>query len=186
MFEALSGNYAIKNVLYAGSFIHITPSFFFPNVVYVDSNTKAKSFFRNDEDVMRFIMERKKYEGKPAYRFIHADYTSPLDLGDQLFDLLISQYAGFVSQACKPYLKRGGPLLANDSHGDASMASIDDDYELVAVLLKKSETYHIVTQGLQKYLVPKKGAPPTKEHLLKTQRGIAYESPANSYVFSTC
>ena len=184
LFKALSDTYSINDVLYAGSFIHITPSFFFPNVVYVDSDDKARSFFRNERDVTQYIIARKTYAADPEYRFIHADYTNALTLGIESFDLLISLYSGFVSPACKRYLKKGGLLLANNSHGDASMASIDDDFELVAVILKKNETYRLVTQGLQKYLNPKRGIPPTREHLLKTQRGIAYEFPANSYLFS--
>ncbi len=37
-------------------------------------------------------------------------------------DLIISQYAGFVGQETKRYLKEGGILLCNDSHGDATLA----------------------------------------------------------------
>ncbi|MFX0037200.1 MAG: hypothetical protein ACFE9I_16330 [Candidatus Hermodarchaeota archaeon] len=40
-------------------------------------------------------------------------------------------YAGFVSQSCKEYLKVGGILLTNNSHGNASMAYIDDDYQFI-------------------------------------------------------
>lgn len=49
-------------------------------------------------------------------------------------DLIISQYAGFVGQATKVYLKKGGILLCNDSHGDATLAYCDSDYEFVGVI----------------------------------------------------
>ena len=58
-------------------------------------------------------------------------YTAGFAEAEKSFDLLISQYAGFVSQHCKKYLKIGGILLVNNSHGDASMAKLDDDYKFV-------------------------------------------------------
>jgi len=49
-------------------------------------------------------------------------------------DLIISQYAGFVGQATKKYLKTGGILLCNDSHGDATLARFDHDFEFIGVM----------------------------------------------------
>ena len=36
-------------------------------------------------------------------------------------DVLLSQYAGFISEPCKGYLRAGGVLVANNSHGDARL-----------------------------------------------------------------
>lgn len=47
------------------------------------------------------------------------------------FDLLISQYAGFISDTCINYLKVNGYLLVNNSHADAGLAAIDKDYKLL-------------------------------------------------------
>jgi hypothetical protein len=124
LFVILAERFNIKSALYPGSFVHITPSIVFPKVVYVDADKRAKSFF-NDAAVVDFISKRKIYEDKPIICFHHKDYTE--DIGEPIdsFDLLISQYAGFVSQHCKRYLKVSGLLLVNNSHGDASMSSID-------------------------------------------------------------
>lgn len=54
------------------------------------------------------------------------------------FDLLISLYAGFVSEHCTCHLRNGGLLLVNSSHGDAAMASIDDRYRLVGVVSSRA------------------------------------------------
>ena len=79
------------------------------------------------------------------------------------FDLVISQYAGFVGQAAKPYLKKGGLLVCNDSHADASMASIDPDFELIAIYRRKADDkFSISDKNLGEYLKPKKGTHPTK------------------------
>ena len=47
LFVKFSEKYEIRNVLYPGSFVHITPSLVFPQVVYVDSIKKAADFFKN-------------------------------------------------------------------------------------------------------------------------------------------
>jgi hypothetical protein len=78
-------------------------------------------------------VKKKVYSQAAQVQFHFADYRNDLENMDNRFDLLISQYAGFVGQYCKPYLKVGGLLLANNSHGDAGMAAIDEDYQLIAV-----------------------------------------------------
>ena len=102
---------------------------------------------------------------------------------DESFDLLVSQYAGFVSQYCKRYLKIGGWLLANNSHGDAGMAHLDGDYELVGVVNRRSDKFSFSANKLEQYFVPKKDVPVTKEYLEKIKRGIGYQKSAFAYVF---
>jgi hypothetical protein len=53
-------------------------------------------------------------------RFIGADHTDPLGLGAGGFELVISLYAGFASEARTRYLRVGGTLLAKPSHGNAA------------------------------------------------------------------
>ncbi|MFC5379345.1 hypothetical protein [Aquipuribacter nitratireducens] len=49
-------------------------------------------------------------------------------------DPVVSLYAGLVWDACRAYLAPGGLLLANASHGDASVAALDPDIEPVAAI----------------------------------------------------
>ena len=44
LFKLLAESYTIKKVLYPGSYIHISPSFYFSEVVYVDTDSKAVKF----------------------------------------------------------------------------------------------------------------------------------------------
>jgi len=98
--------------------------------------------------------------------------------------LLISQYAGFVSQYCKKYLKPGGLLVANNSHGDASMASLDRSFEFIAVIYYSNKTYRFTTRSLDQYFIPKKkNFKVTKEHLEKSMKGIGYTKTASAYLF---
>ena len=74
--------------------------------------------------------------------------------------------------------------MANNSHGDASMASIESDYQFVGVLNKRKENnYTFSDKNLGTYFIPKKKMKITKEYLEKIQRGIGYTKSATNYLF---
>jgi hypothetical protein len=181
-FLLLAKKFNIQKALYAGSFVHITPSFVISSVTYVDSNKQARDFF-NDPSVHEFVSKKKIYDEDSIISFNHKDYRK--DIGEPLesFDLLISQYAGFVSQFCKKYLKIEGILLANNSHGDASMASIDTDYKLIGVLNKRKNNYSFSERNLDSYFIPKKPREVTREYLETIKRGIGYTKSPSAYLF---
>lgn len=182
LFKIIADKFNVQRALYPGSFVHITPSFIFPDVVYVDNDKQAKQFFGKPE-FLKFIAERKAYPqaAKASYHF--ADYRNGFDEPLEAFDLLISQYAGFVGQHCKPYLKTGGFLLANNSHGDAGLAAIDDDYQLKAVFSVRNGKHRISEKSLDEYFVPKSQIQITKEYLERLQKGIGYKKTAGVYLF---
>ncbi len=181
LFELLKNKYGIKKALYLGSHIHITPSLVFPEVVYVDSYEKFKQMVESEE-ARSFVENNKQYSTSPKYSYIKQNYDNQLGL-DQDFDLLISQYAGFVSQAGKRYLKRGGILVANNSHGDASMANLDDDYELIAIANHAKDKWRISEQQLAGYFVRKDGQTDSYSELSKTGKGPGYKKAAANYIF---
>lgn len=182
LFRGLVQHFGVRDALYPGSFVHVTPSFVIPNVVYVDSDRRAQTFFE-DPRVMELVDERREYEVRSSIGFHRSDYAEPFDEPDGSFDLLISQYAGFISRACKRYLKVGGLLVANNSHGDASMARLDPDYRLVAVYRRTSERFTFGFGELETYMVPKSGAEPTRESLEQSMRGPAFTRSVGGYVF---
>jgi hypothetical protein len=184
LFVLLKERYGIESALYPGSYVHITPSFVFPLTVYVDTDKRAKRFFE-DSWTREFVEQNKRYDGKSTIRFHPRDYREGLPEEPGSFDLLISQWAGFVSRACKPYLKPGRLLLVNNSHGDASLASIDQDYRLVAAVSLRSGKYRLIETGLERYFVPKTSIEITPEYLFKIQRGIGYKKTAWAYLFRT-
>jgi hypothetical protein len=182
IFVLLAEHFAIRSALYPGSFTHVTPAFVFPVTCFVDTDRRAARFFR-DPSLMDFVNRRKSYVEEPLIRFHHADYAHSFAEDDETFDLLISQYAGFVSQHCKRYLRIGGHLLANNSHGDAGMAAIDPDYTLVAVIHHRGERYALSESGLGAYFVPKRDLRITRVHLEQVGKGIGYTRSAFAYVF---
>jgi len=182
LFSAISKVLAPARILYAGSYVDIAPSFVFPDVTYVDVDRRAAAFFE-DRDGVREIIE--SHDGHPQngrITFIHSDYAK-LELKPQSFDLLISLYAGLISETCTGFLKTGGHLLVNPSHGDAALTSIDPRYQLAGVVLSRGGDYHVSSEDLQNYLVPKKQVEVTRDLLFASNRGIAYTRPAFAYLF---
>jgi len=182
LYRLLKKKYDIENVIYPGSYVQISPAFIFPTAVFVDSDKTANKFF-SDENIISYILDRKEYTVNPDISFYAQDYTVLIpDLNGQ-FDLMISQYAGFISDSCKNYLKVNGYLLVNNSHGDAGLASLDKDYELIATVKKINGKYRLSFSKLDEYFIPKKNIFVSKELLFKTRKGVGYKKTAPLYLF---
>ncbi|MGB5913081.1 MAG: hypothetical protein WBH31_17960 [Promethearchaeia archaeon] len=182
LFELLGKNFDIESALYPGSYIDITPSFFYRKTVYIDNFKKTEKFFAK-RDLTLLILKDKKYEGEPILKFYFRDYTKNIEELDKNFDLLISLYAGFVSKYCKKYLKKEGLLLVNNSHGDASMADLDEEFSIFGVIYRSNRKLYLNQKNLEKYFVPKKEREISVEYLEKLMKGIGYKKTASFYLF---
>lgn len=182
LFRAVAGFIDADRVLYPGSFVDIAPSFVFPSVTYVDIDKRTPRFFGDAGGICE-IIEGHDGPDDPRVAFIHSDYTVALEVPDRHFDLLVSLYAGFISEHCTRYLRTGGWLLVNPSHGDAAMASIDPRYELTGAITAAAGDYRVVSEDLGAYLVPMKAQRIAKETLHANGRGVAYTKPAFAYLF---
>lgn len=183
LFSALAESVEVSRVLYPGCFVDLAAAFVFDDVTFVDVDRRAARFFEDAEGVGELIAEHRDRAGPPSWRFVHGDYTGELPVADQQVDLLISLYAGPVSDACTRYLRPGGLLLANPSHGDVAMADLNPDYRLVAVVDSRPDGYVVRRDGLEGYLRPKRPRTVTAQSLRTEQRGIAYTRSAFAYVF---
>jgi len=183
LFTAVGDAIGAERVLYPGSFVDVAASFVFPSVTYVDADRRASRFFGDVDGVNEIIAAHRPHPWTPTVAFLHADYTGPLGMPDEGFDLLISLYAGFVSEHCTRYLRLGGTLLVNPSHGDAAMASIDNRYRLRDVVRHRNGQYSVGGDDLHAHLVPKKPTEVTVELLHRTQRGIGYTTSPFAYLF---
>jgi hypothetical protein len=182
LFKAIKERYGCTSAAYPGSFVHITPSLIFPNTAYIDSDRRVKNFFE-DPEVLKWVEYNKEYYTKSVIQSFQQDYSLalPIDIGE--FDLLISQYAGFVSQDCKKYLKSSGLLIVNNSHADAGLAFLDSDYELIAITNSNNDKWTISDTNLEDYFIPKKGLHPPRTALIETMKGIDYSKTASNYIF---
>lgn len=183
LFRLLAERFKIESGLYPGSFVHITPSFVIPHMVYVDMDKRCAPFFKKEE-TMEFIAKKKEYEKPASFTFYKADFTGGFQPEWGTFDILISLYAGFISQYCCENLKKGGILLVNNSHGDAPLAYIDDRYELTGVIRRDGDRFSYSDRELETYFIPKGSKTALdKTTIEKTMRGPAYTKSAYAYVF---
>lgn len=181
VFEIIRKEFGVNSFLYPGCFVHVTPAFVIPKATFVDTDRRARRFF-DDPQTLSFVRASKQYDEEPELQFLSQDYTGTLAI-ERGYDLLISQYAGFVSESCRRYLRKGAVLVANNSHGDASLASIDKDYRFIAAIQRRGEHFSISTIGLDEYFVPAKAMEVTRQLLYSTKRGIGYRKSASDYVF---
>lgn len=182
LFRAVGSSVDAERVLYPGCYVDLAPSFVWPSVTYVDTDRRAASFFADSEGLLEIIARHPPAPANPEIDFRGSDYTGDLELEPDGFDLLVSLYAGPISKHCTRYLRVGGVLLVNPSHGDAALASIDDRYELAGVVRSRSGDYSVERSDLDSHLVPKKTVD-VAEAVARTGRGIAYTKSPFAYLF---
>ena len=178
LYQLIAETFNIKKALYPGSHIDITPSLFIPKVIYIDSFRGAIKFFKNSEDISSYINQNKLYKEDGMYMFYGEDYNQELPIEE--VDLIISQFAGFVGQATKRYLKKGGLLLANDSHGDATLAFLDDDFDFVGVIDTSGK---INKANLDQYFTFARKRNIDVGKVKATMKGPKYKNQVSNYLF---
>lgn len=171
LFRLVAQTYYCREVLYPGSSIHVTPSFVFPHVVYVDKSAQAKRFFAAHEEVRDFVTRNKKYKRKPFIQFLHQDYSESLPLQTESFDLLLSLFTGNIAQVCAPYLRTGGLLLTNQRK------RIEPGFKLTAAIRFQSGKYRFLETGD----IPP--AEPGRKYLRRSARGLEYVETETYFVF---
>ena len=152
LFELIKAEYGCNTVLYPRCSIHITPSFYFQHVVYIDINELAKEFFQDHKDIMNFVSSNKKYKQSAYIQFIHSDYTEKLPVRENNYDLLLSIYAGGITESCKKYIKPGGIIVSNNHRNDAQQALKDSSIRLEALIRRKGKKYNIENDTGEKML----------------------------------
>lgn len=184
LYEAVAAHTGAQRVLYPGSYLDLAPSYVWPDVTYLDSDARARKAFAEAETARELAKLKRHYASEPTIGFVAGDYTQTLgELPAAGWDLAISLYAGPVSEHVARCLKPGGWLLVNNSHADAGLAALDPDYQLAAAIHRRAGRYTLVTDGLGRYLQPKRPPHPTREQLHASGRGIAYTLAADVYLF---
>jgi SAM-dependent methyltransferase len=181
LFQAIHAAVPAQRVLYAGSYVDVAPSFVYADVTYADMDKRAAAFFADRDGVQQIIAAHDGPENA-KFEFRHGDYRS-LDLTPESFDLLISLYAGFISEACGHFLRTGGKLLVNSSHGDAALAALDPRFKLIGVVTSSGGKYRVSDRNLDSYMVPKKPQVITVDSVKAAGRGVAYTKSPFAYLF---
>ncbi|HHV97963.1 MAG TPA: class I SAM-dependent methyltransferase [Clostridiaceae bacterium] len=174
LFETIKKEYGCNTVIYPGCSIHITPSFYFQHVVYVDISKTAKEFFNDTQNVVDYINSNRKYKQFAYIQFIHGDYTKALPIRNENYDLLIALYAGEITKSCKKYVRTGGIILTNNHHKDAEDLLKDSSITLDGMICKKRNKYVIdknINGDLKDIL---KNHSNTKKDMKNTNNGLEY------------
>lgn len=182
LFQKAQELYNPEKGLYPGSFVHITPSFYIKDMTYVDSDKRISRFF-TDNKVLSYIELNKIYNDSPIVNGLQGDFSGKLPIEEHSFDIMFSFYAGFISQSCKKYLKEEGILICNNSHGDASIAFTDNDYQLISVVKRNGSKFTITDKDLNSYFIKKDKSPIDKEKVLKNMTGENFTKKAYAYIF---
>jgi hypothetical protein len=143
LFKAIRDKYHCREVLYPGCSVHITPSLYFPHVIYVDQSETAAQFFADEKSILEFLNRNKYYKTSTYLRFIQQDYLAHLPLMEGKFDLLLSLFAGGIAKSCVKYLKTGGLFLTNNHQNDAVEAIRSGEFKLLAALRFQKGSYSI-------------------------------------------
>ncbi|WP_299519522.1 hypothetical protein [uncultured Serinicoccus sp.] len=183
LFAAVADLRPVEEALYPGSYVDLSPSTAIASVTYVDTDVRAARFFADTDLVQQELSGRTRPGAGARVRFLEADYTGPLEVPQRSVDLIVSLYAGPVSEHTRPYLRRGGRLLANASHGDASLAALDPAWTLVAVVDHRDGRYRVSTERLEEHLVPRRPDLADAERIRASGRGVAYTRSAFAYLF---
>ena len=157
-----------------------TPSFSFVQADYNDHDKLVAALGRSPKDD-----DDDDENGREGGTVGEVDVKSAEALQ---FDLLISSYAGFVSRACRDFVRPGGLLVVNNSHGDASMAQCyQKTWKLVGVIPQQQPPQHkVLTTQLDDYMIPKRPeeASLTEADIELLGKGIAFtKSNVAAYVF---
>ncbi|MGB9374403.1 MAG: hypothetical protein WCA82_09610 [Jiangellales bacterium] len=182
LFAAVADHVPVERARYPGSYVDLSPSTALRSVTYVDTDARAARFFADPDLVQDELAGRTRPGAGQDVRFVAADYTQPLDVADGGVDLLISLFAGPVSDHTRRYLRPGGWLLTNSSHGDASLAALDPTLHLIAVAHHRDAHYRLTTDRLQEYLVPRRPETANADRIRASGCGIAYTRTAFAYL----
>lgn len=182
LFALIRKQFKVTELLYPGSSVHITPSFYFPHVVYVDTSKTAVRFFAEETAVLAYINRHKTYKRSAYLQFIAQDYTKPLPLPENQFDLLLALFAPHVIQTCQKYLKRGGVLITNNFQDEALTAAAMPQFQPIALVQYRQKAYRLVTEKPEAWLKPARKTK-VKRYLEQAAAGFAYVEEEDYFFF---
>jgi hypothetical protein len=183
LFKLIQEKYHPKEVLYPGCSVHITPAFFFPHVVFVDHDPATMAFFSNQAIVLDLIKRHRRYRRTPYIQYIYQDFTKPLPVPEDQFDLILALYTGGVSKSCLSYLKKNGLLLTNNHQNDAVDASHYNELTLIAIAQKHQNRYRLIEKDIGEPLKIRHPAHKTKPYLRQTSSGVEYIENEKYFIF---
>lgn len=116
-----------RTVLYPGCSVHITPSFVFQNVTYVDSSDQSREFFKDLNPIKDYVSRHTDYRSDPYIQYLCSDIRHLDSSFHAIFNLVITAYSGAIGRYCWKYLSKKGHYISNNHDGDIeSLLSLPD------------------------------------------------------------
>lgn len=143
LFELIKKKINPKTVIYPGCSIHVTPSFYFNHVVYIDKSQSAIKFFSDANNVTALINQNKTFKEPAYWKFMSGDFQTDLGLRDSSFDLLLSLFSGKLIKHCERYIKSDGMILTNSLFSDNDSMIDRDDFKLLGLIKCRNLKYFI-------------------------------------------
>ncbi len=181
LFQLVQKQYGCKEALYPGSSVHITPSFYIPHVVYIDISNDAAQFFSNQNAVIEYINQHKKYKRRAFLQFLHQDYTQALPIQHQ-FDLLIALFAPQVIHTSTQYIKKNGLVLVHTFQNNLQDAVNNPELRLESAVQFTKNQYQIIPSnntGIDPFLKSR----PSKKYLKQHSNSVDYVENEMYFIF---
>jgi len=141
LFELIKKTFNPKTVIYPGCSIHITPSFYFNHIIYIDKSQPSLNFFSDDHTVKDLINKNKTYKEAAYWKFIPSDVKNNLGLKLASYDLLLSLFAGKMIEYCEQYIKPGGIILTGSFFSDNESIKEKETFKLIGLIKRKNKKY---------------------------------------------
>lgn len=143
LFELIKKTFNPITVIYPGCSIHITPSFYFNHIVYIDKSQSSLNFFSDADTVMDLINKNKVFKESAYWKFIPKDFKNDLGLRRASYDLLLSLFAGKMIDYCEQYIKPGGIVLTGSFFSDNESIKEKENFKLIGLIKRKNQKYVI-------------------------------------------
>lgn len=143
LFGLIKMEFNPKTVIYPGCSIHVTPSFYFNHVVYIDKSQLAIDFFTDVNIVTDLINKNKTYKESSYWKFVPGDFQIDSGLRYSSFDLLLSLFSGKLIDYCERYIKSGGLILTNSLFSDNDSIKDRNDFKLLGLIKCNNQKYSI-------------------------------------------
>jgi len=120
LFNAIKNRYNPESVLYPGSSVHITLSFIFQNVTYVDPSPLSSDFFKSMEEIKDLIAREARYKQKPYFRYFNRRLEECNEIAGETFDLVFTSFSGKMIEAGWKFLNYRGVYISNNHFNELS------------------------------------------------------------------
>lgn len=145
LFKLLRKELPIKTAFYPCCSFHITPSFFFETVYYVDKSDAVADFFADDKTIKKIIEPRQEV-ANPVWNFFHLNVEDSLSVIPEV-DLVIALNGGDVLMHAFGKAKMKGYVLSSSDFSGEHFLKSDDRYSHLFDIRFQSGKYRILKGG---------------------------------------